>query len=301
MTRIPIVIDTDPGVDDFFCLAIGAAYPEKLDLKAVTAMGGNHYTDVTTQNALNILHLFGRDDVPVARGADRYLAAEFAEPVVDHHGENGVGGLLLKQAPGKPDPLPAWEKIREMAAAYPGELVLVTVAPLTNVGMALQMYPEIASRIKKIVMMGGTIEKGNMSPYAEANVGHNPEAAKIVFESGIPVDMVGLHLTLRCPLPRDTFDKMAVNCREEMRSAMQKLIDFRKGEPMHDSIAIASLANEEMITWKRGTVSVITEDPIHRGQTVFTENENGNCRVSVSVDLDAYYEVIEKVLLTCTA
>ena len=102
MERIPIVIDTDPGIDDFFCLALACAYSDRLDLRAVTTMGGNNHTDVTTQNALNILSLF-RTDVPVARGADRYLEAEFGAPAAKCHGSNGVGDLILPQSCRAPD------------------------------------------------------------------------------------------------------------------------------------------------------------------------------------------------------
>ena len=91
MKRIPIIVDTDPGVDDFFCLAIAAAYDELFDLRAVTTIGGNNTTDVTTRNALDILKLFHREDVPVARGADSYLKEPFGEPVAKFHGENGIG------------------------------------------------------------------------------------------------------------------------------------------------------------------------------------------------------------------
>ena len=138
MERIPIVIDTNPGIDDFFCLALACAYSDRLDLRAVTTMGGNNHTDVTTQNALNILSLF-RTDVPVARGADRYLEAEFGAPAAKFHGSNGVGNLVLPQSCRAPDALPAWDKLYEIAKAAQGELVLVTVAPLTNIALALQL------------------------------------------------------------------------------------------------------------------------------------------------------------------
>ena len=175
MERIPIVIDTDPGIDDFFCLALACAYSDRLDLRAVTTMGGNNHTDVTTQNALNILSLF-RTDVPVARGADRYLEAEFGAPAAKCHGVNGVGNLVLPQSDRTPDDLPAWDKLYEIAKAAQGELVLVTVAPLTNIALALQKHPDLPHWIKKIVMMGGSIGRGNITPYVEANAGHDPAA-----------------------------------------------------------------------------------------------------------------------------
>ena len=148
MERIPIVIDTDPGIDDFFCLALACAYSDRLDLRAVTTMGGNNHTDVTTQNALNILSLF-RTDVPVAQGADRYLEAEFGAPAAKCHGSNGVGDLILPQSDRTPDALPAWDKLYEIAKAAQGELVLVTVAPLTNIALALQKHPDLPHWIKK--------------------------------------------------------------------------------------------------------------------------------------------------------
>ena len=158
MERIPIVIDTDPGIDDFFCLALACAYSDRLDLRAVTTMGGNNHTDVTTQNALNILSLF-RTDVPVARGADRYLEAEFGAPAAKCHGSNGVGDLILPQSDRTPDDLTAWDKLYEIAKAAQGELVLVTVAPLTNIALALQKHPDLPHWIKKIVMMTGDSER----------------------------------------------------------------------------------------------------------------------------------------------
>lgn len=206
MERIPIVIDTDPGIDDFFCLALACAYSDRLDLRAVTTMGGNNHTDVTTQNALNILSLF-RTDVPVARGADRYLEAEFGAPAAKCHGSNGVGNLVLPQSDRMPDDLPAWDKLYEIAKAAQGELVLVTVAPLTNIALALQKHPDLPHWIKKIVMMGGSIGRGNITPYVEANAGHDPAATKLVFESGIPIDMVGLSITLGCPIRPDVFER----------------------------------------------------------------------------------------------
>ena len=198
MERIPIVIDTDPGVDDFFCLALACAYRDRLDLRAVCTVGGNHNTDVTTQNALDILALLGCESVPVARGADRYLTAEFGPPVVHCHGENGLANVTLPRSPRSPDPLSAWDKLYAEAVAAGGELVLVTVGPMTNTAMALARHPDLPRRLKKIVVMGGSIGGGNITPYAEANVGHDAEAAAQVFGCGVPIDMVGLNVTSRC-------------------------------------------------------------------------------------------------------
>lgn len=254
MERIPIVIDTDPGIDDFFCLALACAYSDRLDLRAVTTMGGNNHTDVTTQNALNILSLF-RTDVPVARGADRYLEAEFGAPAAKCHGSNGVGDLILPQSDRTPDDLPAWDELYEIAKAAQGELVLVTVAPLTNIALALQKHPDLPHWIKKIVMMGGSIGRGNITPYVEANAGHDPAATKLVFESGIPIDMVGLSITLGCPIRPDVFERYIPAQRGGFREIMEALIRFRSGEAMHDAVAISTLLDDRLMTWQTGCCS----------------------------------------------
>ena len=283
MERIPIVIDTDPGIDDFFCLALACAYSDRLDLRAVTTMGGNNHTDVTTQNALNILSLF-RTDVPVARGADRYLEAEFGAPAAKCHGSNGVGNLVLLQSDRTPDDLPAWDKLYEIAKAAQGELVLVTVAPLTNIALALQKHPDLPHWIKKIVMMGGSIGRGNITPYVEANAGHDPAATKLVFESGIPIDMVGLSITLGCPIRPDVFERYIPAQRGGFREIMEALIRFRSGEAMHDAVAISTLLDDRLMTWQTGEITVELAPPERSGQTVLHPSEHADMRAAVAVD-----------------
>ena len=296
MARIPIVIDTDPGVDDFFCLALACTYQDVFDLKAVCSMGGNHYTDVTTQNALNILSLFGREDVPVARGADCYLTEPFKEPAAKFHGENGLGNVTIPQSGRKADPLPAWDKLYEVAQECAGELVLVTVAPLTNVAMAIQRHPDLPRHLKKIVTMGGSTTVGNISPYAEANVGHDVPAAKTVFESGIPLDMVGLNVTKPCPIRPDVFDRCSSAPDGPIETVMRRLIAFRNGEAMHDAIAISTLIDEQMASWDQGSIEVITEDPVHVGQTVLHAAPDGFHRAAAAVDHDRYDAIIGGML-----
>lgn len=295
MERIPIVIDTDPGIDDFFCLALACAYSDRLDLRAVTTMGGNNHTDVTTQNALNILSLF-RTDVPVARGADRYLEAEFGAPAAKFHGSNGVGGLILPQSDRTPDDLPAWDKLYEIAKAAQGELVLVTVAPLTNIALALQKHPDLPHWIKKIVMMGGSIGRGNITPYVEANAGHDPAATKLVFESGIPIDMVGLSITLGCPIRPDVFERYIPAQRGGFREIMEALIRFRSGEAMHDAVAISTLLDDRLMTWQTGEITVELAPPERSGQTVLHPLEHANMRAAVAVDTDRYDAIIGGML-----
>ncbi len=296
MKRIPIIIDTDPGVDDFFCLALACAYDDRFDLRGVCAMGGNHRTDVTTRNALDILALFGKTHVPVARGAERYLHAEFGEPVTRFHGENGLGNVTIPHSDRQADLLPAWELLYQAAKACAGELVLVTAAPLTNVALALQKHPELPSYLKKIVTMGGSTTAGNISAYAEANVGHDAAAAKQVFSCGVPVDMIGLNVTKTCPIRPDVFERCSPTPNGTLETVMRQLLAFRNDEAMHDAVAIATLIDEDMATWERGTIEVITDDSIRAGQTVLHPSEEGVCRVATVVDHDRYDAVIGGML-----
>lgn len=295
MNRIPIMIDTDPGVDDFFCLALGCTYDDRLELRAVSSMGGNHHIEVTTQNALNVLGLFGTD-VPVARGADRYLTADFGEPGVKFHGENGMGNVTLPRSDKAADKLPAWDKLYSEAVRAEGELVLVTVGPLTNIALALEKHPDLPRYIKKIVMMGGSVGRGNITPYAEANVGHDVPAAKLVFDSGIPIDMVGLNVTLVCPIDMNVFSGREQDARQDILSIMKQLIAFRRGEAMHDAVAIATMLDDGLMEWKQGRVQVETEDTERMGQTVLQQDSRGCHRVAVSVDVARYNAIIGGML-----
>ena len=297
MKRIPLLIDTDPGVDDFFCLAIGCAFKELFDLKAVTTIGGNNATKITTQNALNILKLLNREDVPVAPGADSFTARPFGKPVAKFHGLNGLGNVELNKAERKAEDMSACDMIYRVAKECNGELVVVTVGPQTNLGTALAKYPDLKDMIKKLVVMGGTITTGNVSPYAEANIYNDAEASRIVFASGIPIDMVGLNVTMKAPLGKEILNTVNDTVRKDVYDVMEKLIEFRNGEPMHDAIAIASLVDENMITWKDSYTTVIDGDGEKRGVTVTDwQAPCFNSRIAVDINTDAYYHVITEMI-----
>ncbi|MBQ6559260.1 MAG: nucleoside hydrolase [Erysipelotrichaceae bacterium] len=293
--RISIIVDTDPGVDDFFCIALACAYPELFDVKAICTIGGNNATDVTTRNALNILKLLRREDIPVARGADSYLMEEFDEPVEQFHGRNGLGNVEIPETEKTADPLSACEKIYQVAKECGGELVIVTVGPETNLALAFSRYPDLPSLVKKIVVMGGTTDKGNVTEYAEANIWHDAPAARIVFESGVPVDMIGLNVTRQAPLRQEIFDGITEVC-GDVKEVMSKLIDFRNQEAMHDSIAFACLLNDEIFTWLGAYTYVIADHSEHHGQTVVEEKEPHNSRVAVGIDTEAYYRVMKDMI-----
>src|SRR5260370_964890 len=184
-----VIIDTDPGVDDALALLLAMRSPE-LRIEAITAVAGNVPSELTLPNALRMVEVGGRTDIPVAAGAKapllrRLVTAAYA------HGENGLGGAVFPEPRTHPVKEPASEVICQIARKFPGEVTLLTIGPLTNIATALKMDPEVAGMIRALVMMGGSLSGGNVTPAAEFNIYVDPEAARILFQSGIPITMVG--------------------------------------------------------------------------------------------------------------
>jgi uridine nucleosidase len=195
MAQHRIIIDTDPGVDDAMAIFFALNSPE-IDLLGLTTTFGNGHTDLTTINALRLLEIAGRSDIPVAQGAPQPVASTFDEPGAVVHGDDAQGNLNL--------PLPTTKAIQQSAAEFiveqvmkaPGEITLVPIGPLTNIALALQLEPRIAQATGEVVIMGGNaLCAGNITPAAEANIFHDAEAADIVFGAGWSVTMVGLDVT----------------------------------------------------------------------------------------------------------
>ena len=290
--RIPIILDTDPGVDDFFCMAIALAYSDVFDLKGITTIGGNNATAITTRNALAILNLFNRNEVPVAYGEDSFLLRPFEKAVVKFHGENGLGNVEIEDSKCKQIDIKASEFIYKTALSLGKELVLVTVGPQTNVGRCLLDHSDLKDHIKKIVVMGGGINTGNATKYAEANIHHDAYASQLILDANIPVEMIGLNATRQAPLPRSVFDKMSINLNPKIRKIMQDLIDFRNGEPMHDALAIATMIDRNCVNFKKTNINVI-QNGEREGETVFDFDENGLHYIAESTNLDNYYQVLQ--------
>ena len=284
---IPLILDTDPGVDDFFCFAMVCAFREVFDLKAVTAMGGNNTTSVTSKNAQRILNLF-HCKVPVSYGADSYLTEPFGEPVVSAHGHNGLGEAEIPD-PGLPlDPLRAWDKIHEEAEENEG-LQLLTVAPLTNVAMALIRYPDLKRKIAGITMMGGSQLVGNVT--------HDVFAAEKVFESGIPITMIGLDITSRCVISLDEFEEMSEGLNPKVRSIMRQLIAFRHGEAMHDAVAAAAMADPGFLKFRNAKARIEMASTLSYGRVWLEDaEEETGFRYAYEVDVPAYRKIFAKMI-----
>lgn len=189
----PIIIDCDPGHDDAIAILLALAHPGELDIRGITTVGGNQILDKITDNALKILS-FVNADIPVAKGAAAPLLGKLVTGE-EAHGESGMDGPALPASKFKPVEQGAVEFMLEIIRASEEKITLVPTAPLTNIALLIMAYPEVKERIEKISLMGGGLAYGNVTRTAEFNIYVDPEAARIVFESGIPIVMSGLDVT----------------------------------------------------------------------------------------------------------
>lgn len=271
--KIPIIIDTDPGVDDAIAIFLANSL-EGLAIKGLTTVGGNVSGDKTFNNARGLAHHIGLD-VPIARGADYALIAR-NEDASWVHGESGMGKLQLPLPERAADTIKAWDFIYEEAIKAKGDLVLVPVAPLTNIAITLLKYPQIKPYIKEIRLMGGSATYGNHSPYGEFNIWGDPHAADIVFKSGIPIKMVGLNVTMAAYLLAEEMTAIkSIPCKiQAPMIALFEQMDFL-GETFgfttrvaHDALVVASLCDPDLITFEPYHVAIETGSDINMGRTI---------------------------------
>ncbi|HEY2779001.1 MAG TPA: nucleoside hydrolase [Gaiellaceae bacterium] len=251
MTPTPIILDCDPGHDDAIAILLAVASPE-LDLRAVTTVSGNQTLDKTTNNALRVLELAGRSDIPVYAGADRPFIRQ--RDVAAHvHGESGLDGPDLPQPSQRAQ---ADHAVEFLAQQYrDGEKpVLVATGPLTNVGLLFATHAD--ARPERIVLMGGAIGEGNRTPAAEFNIWADPEASQRVFEEGLDTTMVGLDVTHRALITDEHTERMrgAGRVGKVVAELMDFYAQFHKrrytdldGSPMHDPVCIAHLIDPTLM------------------------------------------------------
>src|SRR5271170_2865123 len=270
-----IIIDTDPGIDDAMAIFLALRSPE-LKVEAITPVCGNVPLEFTLPNALRLVEIAGRTDVPVAAGASQPLLRRLA--TASHvHGANGLAGVDFPEPKIKPVRETAPEIIRRIVRENPGEITLVAVGPLTNVALALRADPELAGMIPAITIMGGSLSGGNITPAAEFNLYVDPEAARIVFDANIPLTMVGLDVTRKC-LVNEQHIKQLEAANNPVSQAAGKIMRatyerMRHGGEvtdiaLHDALAVASLIDHDMITRKDYYVEVETVGEWTAGQTL---------------------------------
>ncbi len=305
---LPIILDCDPGHDDAIALVLALASPE-LEVKAVTSSAGNQTPDKTLRNVLRILTLLKRSDIPVAGGAVKPLMRDLI--IADNvHGETGLDGPALPEPDFAPQNCTAVELMAKVLRESPEPVTLVATGPQTNVALLLNSHPELHAKIARIVIMGGAMGLGNWTPAAEFNIYVDPEAAEIVFQSGIPVVMAGLDVTHRAQIMADDIERFrAIN--NPVARTVAELLDFFmeyhktekwgfQGAPLHDPCTIAWLLKPEIFTTARRWVGVETQGKYTQGMTVvdyymLTGNEP-NTDIMLDIDRQAFVDLLAERL-----
>ncbi|MCG6657086.1 nucleoside hydrolase [Halomonas campisalis] len=272
----PIIFDTDPGVDDAQAIAIALRHPE-IELLGLTTTYGNVDVETATRNALLLCQLAERT-VPVAQGAAAPMVKPRHPAPAHIHGANGLGDIPLPAVSGSPEPRSAPQFIVDTVNARPGEITLVSVGPVGNLAAALQLDPQLVDKVKRVVVMGGSIrEGGNVTPVAEANMFNDPHAAARVLTAGWPLTLVGLDVTHRCVLGPAHMARIAAGqgaLGEVLAGSYAFYRDFYRdflgidGCCPHDSCALAWLLRPDLFTTAPGHLTVTTHGDAE-GQTLF--------------------------------
>ena len=299
---IPVILDCDPGHDDAIALLLALASP-RLRLIGVTTVSGNQTLEKTTANAIRVLDYLSRADLPVLAGASAPLVRE-RRVAADVHGETGLDGPDLPPPSRQPGATHAIDWIARELTDSDERITLAATGPLTNVALFLARYPELSARIERIVLMGGAIGEGNVTPAAEFNIWADPEAALRVFTSGIELTMVGLDVTHQALLTPARVNRLGAAGRAGRLVA--DLFEFFSrfhrdrygwtGAPVHDAVAIAHLIDDTLLGTKPCGVVVDTGPEPSRGRTYVdlygrTDWER-NCQVAVTIDSERFLELL---------
>lgn len=274
MRKIPVIMDCDPGHDDAIAMILACA-SDKLDVRAITTVGGNQTVAKTTNNALRML-TFMNKQIPVAKGADRPMRREL-EIAPEVHGDSGLDGPFIPEATQKALDINAYELMAKVVEESEEKVTLVPTGPLTNIAIFLLSYPHLKSKIERISLMGGSAIGGNWTAAAEFNILVDPEAADIVFRSGIPITMSGLDVTHKAQVYPEDIEKIRSQGGKVailVAELLEYFIKFHKEicgwdfAPLHDPCAIAWLINPDMFKSKKLNVQIDIDGEHTTGCTV---------------------------------
>jgi purine nucleosidase len=304
-----IIIDTDPGQDDAIALLLAAASPE-LELIGITTVAGNVPLQLTTRNARIVMELSGRLDVPICAGADRPLDVPLV--TAEHvHGETGLNGVQLPEPTLPLDPRHAVDFIiQTLRERAPGTVTLCPLGPLTNIALALRRAPDIAPRIRRIVLMGGGFfEGGNVTPAAEFNLYVDPQAAREVFASGVPITMAPLDVTHEAltTAKRIAAIRALPNRVGAVVAAWMEFFERydeekygQDGGPLHDPCVIAFLLAPDLFTSRDCNVRIETQSELTRGMSVIdwwgVTGLPANAQVLRHIDSDGFFALLTERL-----
>ncbi len=300
-----IILDCDPGHDDAIAIVLAGSSPS-LEILGITTEAGNQTVEKTTQNAINVTRTLGMK-IPVYRGCSRPI---LRTPLIcpEIHGESGLDGVEFPDYPDRPE---AMHAVRFMIETLLKEkkVTVVTTGAMTNLAMAIRLEPSILEHIEKIVLMGGSMGAGNISPAAEFNILADAEAAAICFESGCPLFMIGLDVTRQCLVLPEIVERMEKQNTIASRlfcglmrffNQTQKDVFGLPGGPLHDPLTIAWLLKPELLKFEPMSVTIDHSDSPSYGRTNCDRKPDSKeascCQVAVSVDVEAYWDLIEQSL-----
>lgn len=274
-TPIKVIIDTDPGVDDAYALLLAMRSPE-LQIMAITPVAGNVPLHLTLPNALRMVEIAGRQDIPVAGGASQPLVRDLIT-AESAHGKNGLGGVVFPEPTIQPVKDHAADLICKIVRQNPNQVTLIGIGPLTNIALALRQDSGIIPLVRRIVLMGGSLSGGNITPAAEFNFYVDPEAASIVFNSGIPITMVGLDVTRKVQLKESHVRQLEAagnRVSDAAAKIAQATIDMYRrqgyagGPHMHDPLAVSALIRPEILGFEDYQIDIETSGEITSGESV---------------------------------
>ena len=305
MNKIPIILDCDTGVDDAIAIMLANQIPQ-FDLRAITTVAGNVELEKTTSNSLRVLELINAD-IPVYAGA---AAPLYRDQVTAGyiHGENGLGGIDLPLHRTAVPNITAWDAIHAEAVKYAGALELIAVGPLTNLGLAFLKYREMPRLIQRIVIMGGSATMGNVTPAAEFNIFADPEAADIVFTSGVPVYMCGLEATLQAYYNHDEIKRVGTLNSKPARffhDVTQDILSFyhefgMPGVCLHDPMTVLYAADDSIFETHHVNIRVETKGKLTQGKTVtdlYSDKKlEPNAYIVTNVDREAFQNKVYELM-----
>ncbi|MGI6131738.1 MAG: nucleoside hydrolase [Bacillota bacterium] len=294
MGKQKVILDVDPGHDDAVAILL-AAKADSLDVLGISVVAGNQVIEKTVKNALSICTLGRIQHIPVYRGCSGPLVRDLITGA--SHGESGLDGASLPQPACDVQDTHSVDFIIDSVRANPGEVIVIPTGPLTNVAVAITKAPDLKEKIKRIVLMGGAMYIGNRTPSAEYNIWADPEAAKIVFGSGIPITMVPLEVTHKALIMED--EVRAIRSLDNIISAtIGDLLEFfvdsyrrvfgLEGAALHDPCAVAAVIDPSLVKTQRMYVAIETSGELTTGRTVCDVNGvmPREPNVDVGVDLD---------------
>ncbi|MEH7223240.1 nucleoside hydrolase [Bacillus sp. JJ1566] len=291
----PIILDVDTGIDDALAIKYALGSPE-LDVLGITTCFGNVPAVIASRNSLAILQMLGKD-IPVYQGASKPLTRKpkYATLV---HGEDGLGNALHFNPIRTVANETAVNYLIDQVRSRPNEITIIAVGPLTNLALAINLAPDIIPLIKEVIIMGGAVTvPGNVTPYGEANIVSDPEAADVVFNSGLPITLVGLDVTMKTLLPLTELDKWRVSEKYEVRLFTNMTEHYMKayemfypginGCALHDPLAVAVAIDSSFVTKESMNVKVVKEG-IETGKTIGTLEKDPKINVCTKVDAERF-------------